>query len=108
MPRKDVTVDPALPLDECEEKPAAVAWPLPVDRRLDELVSRARDYGERTTRKELAAAIVFGFDSTAEDISALLRRFRTATAGDAVLERPTDENVLRLPRHRPGPRVRER
>lgn len=108
MPRKDVTVDPALPLDECEEKASAVAWPLPVDRRLDELVTRARDFGERTTRKELAAAIVFDFELSAEDISNLLRRFRTATAGDTVLELPGDENVLRLPRHRPGPRVRKR
>ena len=43
---------------DCPQKQAAVAWPLPVDARLDELLAQADAAGENTSRKELVAAII--------------------------------------------------
>lgn len=47
-------------LDRCEPKGAAITWPIPLDNLLDLLVGLADDAGQKTTRKELAAAIVLG------------------------------------------------
>ena len=105
MAGREVQLDPDARLTDCPEKPSAIAWPMPVDRRLDELVAVARDYGERTNRKELAAAIVLGSPDDGERLSELLRQFRRAKARDAVLSDPGADNVLHLPRHRPGPRT---
>lgn len=107
MTRRQVHLDPEAPLLECEEKASAVSWPLPVDRRLDELLERLRRAGERTTRKELAAAIVFSCPTDAEDLSRALRAYRTATVADALVsDIPESGNVISIERHRPGPRAR--
>lgn len=107
MSRREVHLDPEAPLLECEEKASAVSWPLPVDRRLDELLERLRLAGERTTRKELAAAILFSCPTDAEDLGQVLRAYRTATAADAlVADLSESSNVISIERHRPGPRAR--
>ena len=93
------------PLTDSVERNSAIAWPLPVDRRLDELVATARDFGEQTNRKELAAAILFGVEAEGDHLGRLLKAYRKARARDAVLTQPDSDNVLHLPRHRPGPRA---
>jgi hypothetical protein len=108
MPKREVQVDPEERLLDCPEKPSAIAWPMPVDRRLDELVAAAREVGERTTRKEMAAAIVLAFDAAGDGLSDTLRNYRLARARDAVMAAPSADNVLHLPRHPPGPRVTNR
>lgn len=105
---RDVQIDPDQRLPDCPEKAAATTWPYPIDRRLDQLVDAARDAGERTTRKELAAALVFAAQPDGEALGELLKRFRRARARDAVVDSVDGDNVLRLPRHRPGPRAGSR
>ena len=99
-------VRPDARLDSCKEKNAAVAWPLPVDRRLDELVELAREAGERTTRKELAAAIILATPAEPDALSEMLRRYRRAYARDALIGPVDETNVISIRRHKPGPRPR--
>ena len=94
------------PLDACKEKPAAVAWPLPVDRRLDELVELVRQVGERTTRKELAAAIMLAASEDPETLSEVLRTYRRATVRNALIAPVEEGNIVSIRRHKPGPRPR--
>jgi hypothetical protein len=93
-------------LANCELKNAAIRWPLPIDDRLDTLVEAVEDVGERTTRKELAAAILLAATESPDQLSQLLRRYRTALVRDASLTVPEGENVVSIHRHKPGPRPR--
>ncbi|SRR6266536_3297015 len=93
-------------LDSCKEKNAAVAWPLPVDRRLDELVESVREFGDRTTRKELAAAIILATPDDPDALSDMLRSYRRATVRDALVAPIEEANVVSIHRHKPGPRPR--
>lgn len=80
-----------------------IAIPGPLSARLDLLVQRARDSGERTSRKELLAALILAGPESEATISRLLRRYRHATVADAFIagEDPTEF----LNPHRPrGPR----
>jgi hypothetical protein len=88
---------------DCPQKQAAVAWPLPVDARLDELLAQAGAAGENTTRKELAAAIIASTRVSDARLGKLLRWYRMAKVRDLV-PLQEGENVVPFPRHKPGPR----
>lgn len=107
MTGREVWVEPDTLLDRCTEKPVAVSWPFPVDQRLDGLRAAVEREGVRTSRKQLLAAIVFCCDADGEALAGMLRRYLKGTARDAVLDATEADNVLRLPRHRSGPRGRE-
>lgn len=104
--RGDVT---GTPLDadqlvrDCPQKQAAVAWPLPVDMRLDVLLAQADAAGENTSRKELAAAIIATTRLSNAQLGRLLRRYRTAKVSDLVAL-PEGENIIPFVRQKPGPR----
>jgi hypothetical protein len=93
-------------LAKCEQKNAAIIWPLPIDYRLDRLVEAVEEVGERTSRKELAAAIVLDAPDSPDELSQLLRRYRMARVEDAGLTVPEGENVVSIQRYKPGPRPR--
>lgn len=108
MPKRDVDrLDLSLRLSDCEETSAAVEWAIPLHHRVDQLVTLAEDSGERTTRKELVAALVLAAPEDADELSRLLRAYRTSLARDALLAVPHGENVIELPRRGPGPRSRK-
>lgn len=88
---------------DCPDKQAAVAWPLPVDAHLDQLLSRARDAGERTSRREITAALVAMCDLNGDDLGTLLRRYRTSRVRD-IVEVASGSDLLPFAKHRPGPR----
>jgi hypothetical protein len=88
---------------DCPQKQAAVAWPLPVDARLDELLAQADAAGENTSRKELAAAIIASTRVSDKRLGQLLRWYRTAKVQD-LIALPEGENVVPFARHKPGPR----
>ena len=88
---------------DCPQKQSAVAWPLPVDAWLDQLLDQARAAGENTTRKELAAAIIASTRMSGARLGKVLRWYRTVTVRD-MLPTPEGENVVPIARHRPGPR----
>lgn len=102
---------PAIPpehrLRDCPHRQAGMAWPTPIHARLDELVQLARDGAAReTNRKELVAALVLAAPTDPDELDAVIRRYRLATAREALVS-PEDvehDNVLRIPRHGPGPR----
>ncbi len=89
---------------ECPQKQAAVAWPVPVDVRLDELLAQAEAAGENTSRKELVAAIIATTRVTDAQLGKLLRRYRTAKVRDLV-SLQEGENVIPFIKHKPGPRT---
>lgn len=88
---------------DCPQKQAAVAWPLPVDARLDQLLAQADAAGENTTRKELAAAIIASTQVSDARLGKLLRWYRMAKVRDLVPPQE-GENVVPFPKHKPGPR----
>jgi hypothetical protein len=89
------------------ERQTTVAWPLPVDVRLDRLLDQATEAGERTSRRELLAALVATCDLTDAELSEMLRRYRTATVRQ-ILPIPDGENVLPFTKQPPGPRTGRR
>ncbi len=88
---------------DCPQKQAAVAWPFPVDARLDELLTQADAAGENTSRKELAAAIIATTQLSDVELGQLLRWYRTAKVRD-LISLPEGENVVPFVKHKPGPR----
>src|SRR6187551_2914029 len=91
---------------DCSNKQAGLSWPLPVDAKLERMLETVKSFGERTSRREIAAAIIAMFeDVTAEKLSSLLRRYRLATVGDVLGKPADDSNVVHLKEYtRPGPR----
>jgi hypothetical protein len=85
-------------------KAAAINWPYPADRRLDQLVRNANEAGAGTRRNELAAAIIA---AATEDPAALLQiviDWRRAQIKDVVLGVADAAEVIEIPRYRPGRR----
>ncbi len=90
---------------ECPQKQAAVSWPLPVDMHLDVLLAQAEAAGERTNRKELAAAIVAAATFTDAQLEKVLKRYRRSRVRD-LIPVAEGENVIPFEQSRPGPRTR--
>src|SRR5689334_7567629 len=105
---RHTSVDASTALTECPDRQFAFRLPLPLDKRLDDLVERAVTEGlERTNRKELLAAILLATDLTGPELSDLLRAYRGSTAGAAVLaSHDQSGDVIQIARHKPGPRKR--
>jgi hypothetical protein len=88
------------------EKQGAVAWPLPVEAKLEALLHRAEEAGERTSRKEVVAALIAAYKGDGKKVSALVRRYRRTTVRE-LLAVPQSENVIDITqRRKPGPRPR--
>ena len=85
-------------------KQAALSWPLPADRRLDQLVELANEAGASTRRNELAAAIIAATDADADTLLKVILRWRRARVADVVLGVADESNVIHLPRYGPGRR----
>jgi len=107
-----MTVDTSLDADglvvRSPEKQGAVAWPLPIEAKLEVLLRRAEEAGERTSRKEVVAALIAGYNPDGKKVAALLKRYRRITVRE-LLAVPQDENVIDIEqRRKPGPRPRDR
>jgi hypothetical protein len=86
-------------------KQAALTWPLPADRRLDQLADLANEAaGASTRRNELAAAIIAATEADGDALLGLILRWRRARVAEVVLEAPDEQNVIHLPRFGPGRR----
>jgi hypothetical protein len=101
---RGMTLDPAARAAKTPSKPAAISWPFPIDRRLDQLVDIANDAGAGTRRNELAAALMAAASEDAESLLAAVLSYRRANVRDVVLGVPQGTNVIELPRYRPGRR----
>lgn len=94
-------------LDASRDRQVSFRMPLALDQRLDALVQRAIDAGERTNRREVLSALLLATDLNGDGLGETLRAYRRATVSVAVLDVP-EGNVISFQRHAPGPRVRRR
>jgi hypothetical protein len=85
-------------------KQAGLSWPIPVDRRLDQLVELANEAGAATRRNELAAAIIAATEAEGELLLQLVLRWRRARVADIVLNVTHESEIIYLPRYGPGRR----
>ncbi|MGE3422679.1 MAG: hypothetical protein AB7N24_11590 [Dehalococcoidia bacterium] len=96
----------ATALRNCPEQRIGLALPAVLSDRVDALVALAEEAGERTTRKELIAALILNASSNLDEISTLLRRYRLATVKSALIaDRQQSASFHPMPR-KPGPRPR--
>jgi hypothetical protein len=100
--REPISLDPSAIADHVPNRNCGVQWPLPVNERLERLVKRANQTGERTTRRELLSAIVATFEASDDEVSQMLRNYRRMTVGEVV--GGEDTNVVRIEQYGPGPR----
>ena len=85
-------------------KSAAINWPLPVDRRLDQLVDLANSAGAATRRNELTAAVISAATADPQDLLGLVIKWRTQRVRDVVLGVTDAAQVVEIPRYGPGRR----
>jgi hypothetical protein len=71
-------IAPGQPLRHASPYRLGPTIPRPLDRQLDLLVGQTEEVGERTSRKELAAALILAAPTSEEDVGELLRRYRRA------------------------------
>lgn len=88
-----------------DKKNAAIQWPRAIDARLDQLHALASNAGERTTRAELAAALICAAEAQGQALRDVLTSYRLKTNLDVLIDTPTSGDVVQLPLHRPGPRT---
>lgn len=93
-------------LDRCEEKGAAISWPIPLDNHLDALLELTDNAGQRTTRKELVAAIVLSAPRDGVWLAQLVTDYRQATVAAVAPTTAGGDNVVPFRVNRPGPRPR--
>lgn len=104
MAGRDTPLDADARVIDCPDKQAAISWPLPVDAKLDRLLEAARDAGERTSRREILAALVAGAEFTGDQLGEALRAYRRSHVRD-LLDVPKGGTVIPIRRHAPGPRT---
>ncbi|MSY83887.1 MAG: hypothetical protein F2693_04075 [Actinobacteria bacterium] len=105
MPDRDgVRLDADDSAHRAVTKQAAMSWPFPIDRRLDQLVKLANDVGANTRRHELAAALVASAPTDGRQLLEMLLTWRTSRVRDVVLGVEDAAQVIELPRHPPGRR----
>jgi hypothetical protein len=85
-------------------KQAGLTWPMPADRRLDQLVELANEAGAATRRNELAAAIVAAAEADGEVLLQLVLQWRRSTVRDVIVNPPPESSVIHFPRYGPGRR----
>src|SRR5436189_194511 len=88
-------------LSRVPERAVGVSFPLPVSARLDGLVGQVEAAGNRTSRKELLAALVLAAADDPDSLDDLVRSYRRARVVDAGLAAGEDE-VVTLAANVPG------
>jgi hypothetical protein len=101
----DAAVDRAELVIRSRDKQVGLRLPLAVDQRIDALLGRATAAGERTNRKELIAAILATAELSGEELGLILRKYRTSSVADVLLDVDSSADVIQLVAHRPGPRT---
>lgn len=91
-------------LVDCEPVSVTLALPAATSEYLDQLIDLVEHSGERTSRKELVAALLGATPRDAAKLSRAIRSHRTRTAGDLLGRPDVGEAVLRLDAKKPGPR----
>ncbi len=79
-----------------------VRWPLPVDQRLNELVSLLAKGGVHVTRSQLVAALVARAPIAVAELQELFAKYSDQSAGSVVLQKRGD---IIPAKRRPGRRA---
>lgn len=78
-------VDPETLITVTGMRQAGISWPIAVDGILHHHVDQARESGDRTSKQELAAAVIFNaMGLSGEERRDLLRKYRTSRVEDIV------------------------
>lgn len=93
-------------LSRSRDKQVGLRWPAALDEFVDHLVDLVEEEGERTTRKELIAAIVATSRADGDALSKQLRAYRRMTVADCLPAADSVDNVVQIAMHKPGPRRR--
>src|SRR5260370_39416383 len=73
-------------LKKCPDVAAGIRWPFPLEERIKQLVSLVEDEaGENTTKTEVISALILAAPANGEQLAGLLRRYRLASVGDAII-----------------------
>jgi hypothetical protein len=108
MPRNDdpkaVGIDPAALLPSCRKVQSSVYWPVPIDKRANQLVDLAVAAGERLSKADVLGALVRAAPADGEQIGAMVREYRRSRAGDVVLRSNDGAEVISIEARRPGRR----
>ncbi len=94
------------PLADLDERSVGLALAVPLSERLDALVRLVEASGDRTSRKELIAALILAAPTEGEDLAGFVRLYRKALARDALLDPGAAPDQLALEVRKPGPRRR--
>lgn len=103
-PKRQIDAD--TPLHKCPESTVGLQLPIPLSSRVDDLVALAEQASERTTRKEVIAALIYAAPTDQTALSKVIHRYREARARDALVGDYTASRIS-LPSHKPGPRRRK-
>jgi hypothetical protein len=96
------------PLRDVPEEGIGVTVPAPLSDRINALIDLLDAAGERTSRKELIAALIFAAPPLTEELADTLRAYRRASVRDALVEPDRAGDTVQLSPRRPGPRPRRR
>ena len=88
---------------EIPEKQIGLALPLPITGRLDGLLEIATEAGEKTSRKELTAALIEDAPTEPAALANLVRTYRLAPMRDAIID-GQPPSWYTEPIRQPGPR----
>jgi len=102
--RESFEIPADLRLSRCPTKQVGLSFPIPLDRRIDDLCDLANDEGAATSRKELVAALILDAPSQPKKLAALIKAYRKAAARDAAVSPVGEENILRFQPPKPGRR----
>lgn len=94
------------PLADLDERSVGLALAVPLSERLDALVRLVEVSGDRTSRKELIAALILAAPPDGEDLAGYVRVYRKALARHALLDPDNAPDHMVLEVRRPGPRRR--
>ena len=101
---KGIRLEASLKASTAVTKQAGLTWPIPADRRLDQLVELANEAGAGTRRNELAAAIVAAAEADGEVLLQLVLQWRRSRVRDVIVDSPPESSVIHFPRYGPGRR----
>jgi hypothetical protein len=96
------------PLRDAPEEGIGVTVPAPLSDRLNALVDLLDAVGERTSRKELIAALILAARPRSDELADTVRAYRRASVRDALVEPNRAGETVQLAARKPGPRPRRR
>lgn len=101
---RGIRLEAGLKASTAVTKQSGLTWPIPADRRLDQLVDLANEAGAATRRNELAAAIVAAAEADGEVLLDLVLRWRRSKIREVIVNPPQESPVIHFPRYGPGRR----